>query len=196
MDIQKIVPVFVGVVLIVGGYFVARKILASQNEAVDSQPTNMPVNAPSLPSYTPTVASYTPIGAITSSPSSASAPPGVNPSDLSLSTVVVPASAPPHPINLGTAAANAPPGGTALQPTDAHSSAPALTGNAALIDSEYLKLFGRHAEQAGLDFWGRQFDNGGITSSNLERTLIRGAQNEDIASSVIRQPGAVIASRT
>lgn len=84
--------------------------------------------------------------------------------------------------------------GHAAQPTDAISSAPGLTGDAAIIDSEYVKLFGRHAEQAGLDFWGNAMNAGVINANNLENNLIRGAQNGDIAAAATRNPNLYVAA--
>lgn len=194
MDTKEIViTVAAGIALVAAGYLVVRKVLASQSSAASADtPATTVVNQAAPQSYVPNSTAYAPIGAITGDPSKASAPPGVNPSDLNLATVQAPAFQAPAPVNLGTAAANAPPTGSALQPTDTHSSAPALTGNAAIVDAEYMKVFGRHLDDGTNNFWVHALDSGAANTGNLESLIIKGAQGSDKGTAAALAPDAVI----
>lgn len=55
---------------------------------------------------------------------------------------------------------------------------PALTGNAAVIENAYQTLFGRSAEPAAIDYWGKALE-GGMTPDQLFETIILGAQGDD-----------------
>lgn len=194
MDTKEIViTIAAGVALSAAAYFVVRKVLDAQTVATPESGTTI-VEQPTPPTFVPSSAAYAPIGAITSNPSSASAPPGVDPADLNLTTVKMPDMQALPRVDLGIAGNNAPPAGSALQPTDIHSSAPTLVGNAAIVDAEYLKIFGRHAEQAGLDYWTAAINSGGLKPADLDTKLIKGAQNSDIGASDTLQPGLVIST--
>jgi S-layer protein len=54
-------------------------------------------------------------------------------------------------------------------------------GTAEIIDTIYMNLFGRHAEPAGLKFWGDLLTNpkSGITIGNAALTIFNGALNDD-----------------
>lgn len=45
------------------------------------------------------------------------------------------------------------------------------------INSLYLSIIGRSAEQAGLDFWSNAFDNGVFNNSNIVEAITQGAYN-------------------
>ena len=49
------------------------------------------------------------------------------------------------------------------------------------VDSLYVNLFGRHAEQAGLDYWSSRLANGTFTINNIAISILLGAQNADAA---------------
>lgn len=82
--------------------------------------------------------------------------------------------------------------GLASIPDGSASSAPALTGNAALVDAAYMKDFGRHAEQAGLDYWAGVMASGGVSAAGLDAALIGGAQGSDISAAVVRNPAQYV----
>ena len=48
-----------------------------------------------------------------------------------------------------------------------------------IVDTVYLNLFGRHAESAGLDYWGPKVQSGAITVADLVKTISAGAVNAD-----------------
>src|SRR5471032_2043700 len=49
-----------------------------------------------------------------------------------------------------------------------------------IIDSIYVNLFGRHAEPAGLSFWGNALDSGQLNIGNIAYQIFQGAQNADL----------------
>lgn len=48
------------------------------------------------------------------------------------------------------------------------------------IDAIYMNLFNRHAEPAGIDYWGSRLDSGVFTINNIAISILIGAQNEDL----------------
>lgn len=49
-----------------------------------------------------------------------------------------------------------------------------------IVDTVYFNLFGRHAEQAGLDFWGPLLDNGSLTIDLIVTAVAGGARSADL----------------
>jgi hypothetical protein len=190
---ETIIIVGVGAVLAVGAFVVIRKMgdNTAQAQAVNVQE---PV---SLPGYNPVITAYTPVGLNPPGSPASAAPPGVDPAEVTLATVKAPAMPDLPAPNLGDVS-HVPPAGNAVQPVGNpadHNTAPALTGNAALVDAEYVKLFGRHAEEAGSAFWQTQLARG-LSTADLDKALIQGAQGSDVAASVVNAPGAVIQYRS
>src|SRR5689334_19645349 len=52
--------------------------------------------------------------------------------------------------------------------------------NVQMVDTVYVNLFGRHAEQAGLDYWVDLLDRHMMTVDNVVTTIARGALNQDL----------------
>lgn len=50
-----------------------------------------------------------------------------------------------------------------------------------VVDTVYLNLFGRHAEKAGLDYWGPLLDNGSLTIDIVVTAVASGARGADLA---------------
>jgi hypothetical protein len=193
---ETIVVVGVGAVLAFGAYVIIRKMGDAQ-VAAQAQTVQQPAT---LPTYNPVVTAYTPVGLNPPGSPATNTPPGVDPSHVDLAVVKAPPPVDLPAPNLGDHGAHAPDAGAAVQPSgstaDHVSNTPALTGNAALVDAEYQKLFGRHAEEAGLNFWANQLNAGTLKSDDLEKRLIQGAQNQDVAASVANAPDLVIKYRT
>jgi hypothetical protein len=53
--------------------------------------------------------------------------------------------------------------------------------NKAIIQTIYSNLFGRQPEQAGLDFWTKEMDQGWVTVSNAAYAILGGAQGTDLS---------------
>ena len=51
--------------------------------------------------------------------------------------------------------------------------------SAQIVDAIYLNLFGRSAEPAGLDYWGKLLDNRTLDIGNIVLAIMSGAQNAD-----------------
>jgi len=49
----------------------------------------------------------------------------------------------------------------------------------AIVDTVYMNLFGRHAETAGLNYWGPKVASGAITTAGLVSEFLKGAVNAD-----------------
>jgi hypothetical protein len=52
--------------------------------------------------------------------------------------------------------------------------------NSQMIDTVYMNLFGRHAEQAGVNYWSDLLDRHMMTIDNVVTTIAAGARNEDL----------------
>lgn len=147
--------------------------------------------------YTPVSNSYAPlpIGAITpgTDDHSTRLPPGISENSVMLPTVAPPKSVPDSGSSWKDALAGIVTDTPAAVTHDPVTQGVTnLTGNAALIDQSYVKLFGRHAEQAGLDFWTNAMDKGVVTADTLDKNLTRGAQNADRGAEVALHPDLVI----
>lgn len=188
----------IGAAALVG--FFAWKKYGGAFGASGSTDANTPVA--SSASFTPVANSYSaiPIGATTGS--NAAPPPGVPAAQVTTQTghgnadVADDEYDPRHHANSAQQQYTSATGGQASIPTGSVSSVNTAAGNAALIDMEYMKVFGRHAEQAGLDFWTKAMGNGDVTTSSLERDLIRGAQGADIGAALTRDPARFVSSYT
>jgi hypothetical protein len=55
-----------------------------------------------------------------------------------------------------------------------------LSSNRDIVNAVYEHLFGREAEQGGLDYWTPLLDNGAITIDNVVTKIAAGAQNNDL----------------
>jgi hypothetical protein len=51
--------------------------------------------------------------------------------------------------------------------------------NAQVVSTVYQHLFGRPAEQAGVDYWSNSLNNGSLTVDDMVTTIARGAQGSD-----------------
>lgn len=59
-----------------------------------------------------------------------------------------------------------------------------------IVDKMYFTLFGRHAESAGLHFWGEALANKQVTVPQFVHALLDGAQGNDLAAFVAKASGA------
>lgn len=191
-----------GIALTVLTHFLVKHYMAQTVVTPDATPVAQAsqTGSSAIPAYTPTGNAYQPlpVGAILpgSETHSTQTPPGVT--DVS---VLLPANGLPktkgdagaalHEYLAGLTATD--PGTTTNDPTTTAVSN--LTGNAAVIDSRYMALFGRHAEQAGMDFWKNAMDTGAVNLQSLDMNLTRGAQAQDQAAEVRINPDAVIKYR-
>lgn len=189
MDKKEIMIAVGGVALVGVGFLVYKKMSNNSTDAAAMASQDVT----QIPAYVPSSTSYTPVGL--NNTGKTTTVPGTDPSQVDTSLADLPSLKPPvfslPTVDLGTAGLNAPGTGMAIQPTDGHSSAPALTGNAAIIDAEYVKLFGRHAEQAGLDYWNNAL-NSGLNAADLDKQLIKGAQSTDAGAAAVNAPNLVI----
>lgn len=194
-------------VVVVGGialtflvhYLIKRYMPAtvSQTDVVASAAPQMttPVAA-----YTPVSNAYTPlpVGAITPGADghTSQLPPGISESSVMLPTVQPVKTVADPGTTLNQALSSIIPDPVQHDTTDPTSQGVnSLTGNAALIDARYVALFGRHAEQAGLDFWSNAMNSGAVTAASLDKDLTRGAQTTDQGAEVVNNPSAVIQYR-
>jgi hypothetical protein len=193
MDAEKFryVEIAAAVVTVVGGaYFAYKKGWFSIIAPAPQQTSDTIIaNAPQMPAaYNPQQMTFAPIPVGVNHPGApGSTAPGVDPAAVTLPSV--------QPVPLAPHAPLPPPSIPNVDTNpivQAHD--PALTGNSALIDADYMRLFGRHAEQAGLDYWNNALAHGGDTS-NLVASLTRGAQGADLTAEIARQPQYVTAFR-
>lgn len=184
------VTIIGGVALAALVYFVAKRLLVpAPVQNMTPAATQTPVAAPPA-AYTPvsTVYSPLPIGAVV---------PGVDghatqlPPGISESSVVLPTVRPVKAVaDPGTSFHDAL---SSVTPDTVHhdTTCPTTRGvqsmdsNAALIDQRYIALFGRHAEQAGLDYWSHAMATGEVTPATLDKNLTRGVE-------MARNPGSAL----
>lgn len=55
----------------------------------------------------------------------------------------------------------------------------AMKSTAAIIDTIYMNLFGRHAELDGIKFWGNAYDTGILGIGNIAYQIMKGAQDTE-----------------
>lgn len=178
-----------------GGLFTAAS-------GADNGQAAAPAAPPAPPSFTPSAQTYAPIAVGINTNGNSTPPPGVPAAQVSTPPVehgnaaVLPHHEGPNANDVTGAAGAALVNGTGLAsiPTGGITSAPAAVGNADVIDAEYVKVFGRHADNAGMAFWKTALDNGTIAAADLDKNLIRGAQGSDIGAAVMRQPQLYVSS--
>lgn len=198
MEAKHVTAVVIGgaVLAALTHFLIKRYMPATTAQTLAPATTTVQASTP-VAAYTPVSNAYAPlpIGAIQAGTDNHTSqlPPGLSESSVMLPSVSPPKSLPDSGSSWKDALASVVPDTPHRDTTDPTTNGVnGLTGNAALIDSAYFKLFGRHAEQAGLDFWGNTMDRGIVTASTLEQNLTRGAQNADRGAEVTLHPELVI----
>lgn len=177
--------------IILGGGFIAACVVAiflyrtSKNnqdtmagiESASSVPSApLATYAPAVSEYQPVVSSYNPTS---SAPTSQAAP---------IFASVSPMVPDPAPVQQVTASI------APIQNSSAAAIQPQAPSNPLndVISRDYQVLFGRPAEQAGLDYWGGLVRNGTFTVASVGEAIAKGAQNADIVAEKARFGNAYI----